>query len=96
METDAAFVRTYRLVELYAVAEVGLHLAFVVDPCHAEGDDAVGLYHAFDDACFLKFGMLVVDILHAHQHFFDCLEIFFFARVFRLKGAHDIIYIHIL
>ena len=96
VEADASFVRAYGLVELYAVAEVGLYVAFVVDPCHTECDDAVGFYHAFDDSCFLKFGMFVIYILHTHQHFFDGLEIFFFARVLRLKGAHDIIYIHIL
>lgn len=95
VESYASLVRANGFVELYAVAEVGLDLAFVVDPCHSERDDAVGFDHAFYDARFLKFGMFVIDILHAHQHFFDGLEILFFSRVFYLKGTHDIVYIHI-
>ena len=64
VETDAAFVRADGIVELHAVADVVLHFAFVVEPCYAESDDAVGLDHAFYDFVAFEFGMLVVDFFY--------------------------------
>ncbi len=83
----AALVRAYGLVELHAVAEVGLHFAAVVDPCNAERQDAVRFHHALDDFRLFKFGVLVVDVSHAQEHFAHCLEVFFFAGVLGFKVA---------
>ena len=94
METDAAFIRADGIVELHAVSQVGLHLAAVVGPGHAECEYAVGFYHPFDDTGLLEFGMLVVDILHAHQHFLHCLKILFLSGMLHLERAHDFVYIH--
>ncbi len=94
METDAPFVRADGIVELHTIADVVLHFAFVVDPGHAESDDAVRFDHPLDDAVALEFGVAVIDAFHRKQHFAHCLQILFLTWVFRLKGAHDIIYIH--
>ena len=94
MEADAALVRADGVVELYAIADVVLHLAAVIDPCDTESDDAVGLDHALDDLGFLKLGMLVIYILHADQDLLDCLKILFFARVLGLEGIENRVYIH--
>ena len=63
VETQATLVRTDGAVELYAVAEVYMHLALVVSPGHTESDDALGFYDALNQLGFLKLGMLVIDIL---------------------------------
>lgn len=94
METDAAFVRADGIVELYAIADIVLNLALVVDPGHTEGDDAVRLDHALDDFCFFKFRMLVVDVLDADEDFLDCLKIFLFTRVFGLQVAQNGVNVH--
>ena len=96
METDAALVRADGVVELHAIAEVVLYLAFVVDPGNAESDDAVRLDHALDDAVLLELGMLVVNVSYREQDLFDGLQILFFARVLCLEGVHDIVNIHTL
>lgn len=94
METDAALVRANGFIELHAIAEVGLNLAAVIDPCHAECDDTVGLDHALDDACFFEFRVLVVDIGYRDKDFLHGLQILFFSRMLCFQRAHDGIYIH--
>ncbi len=94
METDAALVGTDGIVKLYAITNIVLHLATVVDPGHAECDDAVGLYHALDDFCFFKFGMLVVNVLYADENFLYGLQVLFFAGVLGFKPTQNIINIH--
>ena len=94
VEADAALVRADGVVELYAVAYVVLYFALVVDPCHAEGDDAVGLDHALDDFVALEFGMLIVDVLYGHEHLFYGLKIFLLAGVLGLEVGHDFVNIH--
>ena len=94
VETDAAFVRADSVVELHAVADVVLHFAFVVDPGHAESDDAVGLDHALDDFCFFKFRMLVVDVLYADEDFLDCLKILLFTRMLGFQVVENGVNIH--
>lgn len=49
METDATLVRANGIIELNAITEIVLHLAFVVDPGYTECNDAIGLNHAFDN-----------------------------------------------
>ena len=96
VETDAALVRADGVVELHAIAYVVLDFAFVVEPCHAESDDAVGLNHAFNDFVVLEFGMFVVHVLHRHKHFFYGLQIFFFPGVLGLEVGHDFVNIHVV
>ena len=75
VETQAALVGANGAVELNAIAQVDLHLALVVDPGHAEGGDALGLYDALHDFCFLKLGMLVVHVLDAFKNLAHSLQI---------------------
>ena len=76
MEAQAALVRSDSGVELDAVAAVDLDLAVVVNPGNAEGDDALGLYKALDEACLLPLGVLVNDELEALKYFTNCLKEF--------------------
>ncbi len=94
METDSAFVRADGVVELHAVADVVLNFAVVVEPCHTEGDDAVGFDHALDDAVSFKLGVTVVDVFNRKKHLAHCLQVLFFSRMLCFQGVHDIIYIH--
>ena len=64
MEAYAPLIRAYGVVELYAIAEIGLHLSLIVGPGDAECHDTVRLDHTLDDTRLLKFGMLVVDIAY--------------------------------
>ena len=63
MEAQTALVRSYGAVELYAVTEVHLYLALVIDPGHTECDDALGFHDTFYNLCLLKLRMLIVHIL---------------------------------
>ena len=74
MEAQAALVGADGAVELDAVAAVHLDLALIIDPGHTEGDDALGLDHALDQACLLVFGMLLHHGLDALQHLADSLQ----------------------
>ncbi len=94
METQSAFVRADGAVELYAVADVHLHLAFVVDPGHAEGGDALGFHDALHDLCLLKFGMLVVDVLDRGQHFSHGLQELGLTWMLLLQILHNFFNVH--
>ena len=94
METNAAFVRANSIVELNAIANVGLHFALVVYPRNAEGENAVGFNHSFNDFCFFEFGMFVVDILNRQKNFSHGLKIFLLARVLSFEVAKNFVYIH--
>ena len=63
VEAQTALVRADGAVELYAVAEVHLHLAFVVNPGHPERDDTLWFDDTLYDLGFLKLRMLIIDIL---------------------------------
>ncbi len=94
METYAALVRADGVVELYAIADVVLHLAAVVNPRYAECDDAVRLDHALNDFCFFEFRMLVVDVLYADENFLHSLKVLLFAGVLGFKPTQNIVNIH--
>ncbi len=94
MESQAAFVGAYGAVELHAVTDVGLYLAAVVHPRHAEGDDAVGLDHTLDDFSLFELGMFVVNLLDRLEDFAYCLQILAFARMFPFEICHQIINVH--
>ncbi len=95
MEADTTFVRTDGVVELHTIAEVGVHLAVVVNPVHTESENTVRLNHAFDNLVFLELRMLVVDIGNRQEHLAYGLEVFLLTRMLGFQGAHDIINIHI-
>ena len=94
MEAQTALVRTDGAVELYAVAQVHLYLALVVDPGHAERDDALGFHDALYDFGLLELGVLVVDVLDRLQHFAYCLQVLQLARMFALQALHDFFNFH--
>ena len=94
VKTQTAFVWADGVVELNAVAEVGLHLAAVVGPRHAKHIDAVGLDHAFDDFCLFELGVPHIDLLDREQHLAHRLQILALARVFSLERIHQILNIH--
>ena len=96
VEAETTLVGAESGVELHAVAEVGAHLAFVVDPGHAEGEDAVGLYDALDDLVGFKLGVFVVFLFDGFENLADCLQILFFTRMFGLQVGHDFIYFHVI
>ena len=89
MEAQAALVRADGAVELHAVAEVHLHLALVIDPGHAERDDALGFYEALDELGLLELGVLVIDLFNAHEHLAHGLQVLFLAWMFGLQVGHD-------
>ncbi len=64
VEAQAALVGADGAVELYAVTDVDLHLALVVNPGHAESGDALGFYDTLHNLGFLKLGVLVVNVLN--------------------------------
>ena len=94
METQTALVWTYGTVELYPVAYIDMHLAFVIDPRHAECQHSLGLYYALDNLCLLEFGMLVIHILYRQEDFSHCLQILQFTRVLLLQLLHNFLYFH--
>ena len=94
MEADAALVRADGVVKLYAVAQVILYLAAVVEPGHAESDDTVGLDHTLDDLVAFKLGVTVVDVLNRHEHLMHGLQVFLLTRMLGLQVGHDFFDIH--
>ena len=68
MEAQAAFVGADGRGHLHTEAAVDLNLAFIISPGHAEGDDALRLYHALKDFVCLVFGMLGEHRFNGFQH----------------------------
>ena len=64
MEAKTALVRTNGRVELYAVANVHLYVAIVVNPWHTESDDTLWLYQALNNTCLFKFRVLVIHFFY--------------------------------
>ena len=69
MEAQTALVWTDSAVELYAVSYVDMYFALVVNPWNTERNDALRLYKTFYELCFLKFWMLVVNVLYRKEDF---------------------------
>ena len=94
METNAAFVGTDGVVELHAVTEIHVHIAVVIDPWHAKGQNAVGFHEAFHQTHFLKFGMFVIDVLHGGEHLLHGLKKFRFVGMTFLQILQNDFFFH--
>ena len=74
MQAQAALVGADGAVELHAEAAVHLDLAVIVDPRHAEHDDALGLDDALEQRGLLVLGMGLDDRLEGLEHLGDGLD----------------------
>lgn len=75
MEADTTFVRADGIVVLYTVTHIGAYVALVISPCYTELIYTIGDAEAFDEVCFVKFGVLVVLFFDGTQNLFYCLMI---------------------
>ena len=57
MEAESALVGADGAVHLDAETAVDLNVALIIEPRHAEHDDALGLDNSFEQTCGLIFGM---------------------------------------
>ena len=64
MEAETSLVWADGVVELHPVAGVGLDLAVVIHPCHAECEDSVRFNEALNDLGILELRVFVVNILN--------------------------------
>ncbi len=94
MEAQSALVGANGAVKLYAVANVDLHLALVVNPGYAEGGDALRLNESLNDFRLLKFRMLVIDVFDGDEDFFYRLQELCLAWMLALQLLHDVLYVH--
>ena len=94
VETQTALVRPDGVVELYAVACIGLYLAVVVHPCHLESENPVRLHNPLDNLGCLELGMPVIFLLYCLQNFPYSLKVLFFSAVLGLETGHDFISVH--
>ena len=94
VETQTAFVRSNRVVELYTVTGVDLDFALVVNPFYTESEDTVRFNHTFDNLVLFILGMCFHIILDGIQHFLYSLEEQRFVRMFFLQISQDFFYVH--
>ena len=76
MKTDTAFVRANGVVMLNTVTHIGLYVALVVYPCHAERDYAVWNAKALDKVGAVEFRVTVVLFLNSAEDLTNSLDIF--------------------
>ena len=69
-------------------------VAMFMDPGDAEGEYAVGLYHALDDLRLFKLGVLVVDLLHGVEYLSYGLNIFGLVGMLAFKILNNFINLH--
>ena len=74
METKTALVRADCRVELYPVTAVYLHLACVIDPCHTEADETLGVSHTAEDIVRLNFGALLDNLFKGAENLLNRLN----------------------
>ena len=85
VQAQAALVGPEAAVELHAVAAVHLHVALVVDPRHAEHDDALRLDDALEQPRLLVGWVGLDDRLQGLQHLGDGLDEL---RLLGILGLH--------
>ena len=91
MQAQAALVGADGAVELHAEASVHLDLAVIVDPRHAEHDDALGLDDALEQRGLLILGMGLDDRLEGLKHLGDGLDELGLLGVLRLHLLDDVV-----
>ena len=91
MQAQATLVGADGAVELHAEAAVDLNLAVIVDPRHAEHDDAFGLDDALEEGCLLVFRMGLDDRLQGLQDLGDGLDELGLLGVLRLHLFDDVV-----
>src|SRR5574344_2708870 len=96
MKPESPFVWADGTVELYAIAQIHLHFAFVINPWHTERDDPFWFYNAFYDFCLLEFRMLAIHVLDRLEYFAHSLQVFQFTWVLTLQILHDFSHFHSL
>ena len=94
MEAQSAFVRANGAVELYAIADVHLHFAVVIDPRHTESRDALWLDKTLDELSLLELGMLVVHVFDGFKHFFHGLQKFRLTWMLAFQVLDDLLNFH--
>ena len=93
VEAQAALVGADGAVELNAIATVDLNFAVVIDPRHAELDDALGLDDALKNRSFLVLGMSIDDRLQGGQNLGCSLDEQRLIRVLLLHVLKDALYV---
>ena len=73
MEAQPTLVRADGTIEFDTVTAIDLNIALVVNPWHAEYDDAFGFDDAFENPGTLVLGVLVDARLKGFEHFPDRL-----------------------
>ena len=85
VEAKAALVGANGRVELDAIAAIDLDLSRIIDPRHAEHDDALRLDKTLEQSVLFIFGMSIKRRAKRAQDFRGCLDEFGLVGVFGLK-----------
>ena len=93
MQTYAALVRTYGVVELNAKAAVNVRHAFIVRPGNAKHYLAVGFYDALEYGVAAIFGVLVYNAFQTFEHFLCRLPEFGLPGIACVEFLHCFAYI---
>ena len=91
METETAFVRSDRGIELDAIAAVDLNDAVVVDPGNAEHNRALRLDHALENGGLFVLGIGLDHRGEGGEYLFNRLDEFRFVSVFRLDIGENLL-----
>ena len=94
VEAQSALVGSDSAVELHAVADVHLNLAFVIHPRHTEGGDALRFHQTLYDFGFLEFRVLVVNVNDRFQDFPYSLKVLCFSWVLEFQLLHNFFNVH--
>ena len=73
VETKTALVCAEGSIELYTIAEVGADFTGIVDPGHAECENAIGFDQTLNDFGLLELRVFVVDFFDGGQNLFNSL-----------------------
>ena len=89
VEAQPAFVGSNGAVEFDAESPVGVHVAGVIGPRHAEHDDALGLHDAFEDVGVFVLGVVFHERNDGLGHFLHSLQKFGFVGVALGNPIHE-------
>ena len=91
VEPNTSFIGTDSAVHLYAVAAVDLDLALVVEPRHAEDDDALGFGDAFEHLHLAQDGVHDDVLRQRFGNLLHRLMKFGFTGVFGNDSGHEFV-----